>query len=215
LQIGQVTVSEDWVQLEAALDVGSNLVNVVRSGLPEGVNTASITIESNGGTKVINVRVFIGEEPIGGNVGIVYVMMVDPVTGEQQAQTAAFPEDDYVFELPDIPGGKYYLVAGTDLRDTFFLGNDGDGYGAFPLAQDPQLICRFLEEDDPECPIRSDEEQDNPNLEDVLIPIQYLLDLGAEQIDDEDEAVDGGVAPSGVSAKSNALVRPTRFRRMW
>jgi len=43
----------------------------------------------------------------------------------------------------------------------------------------------------------------------VLIPIQYLLDIGAEQVDDDD------VAPAGVSAKSNALTRPTKFRRMW
>ncbi len=209
LEIGEVSVSEEWVQIDGQLDVGSNLVNIVRSGLAEGVNTASITIESNGGSKVISVRVFVGEEPIGGNLGIIYVMMVDPVTGEQLAQEAAFPEDDYTFELTDIPGGKYYLVAGTDLRDTFFLGNDGDGYGAFPLAQDPQLICRFLEEEDPECPIQSEEDRESPDLEDVLIPIQYLLDIGAEQVDDEE------VLPAGVSAKANALTRPTKFRRMW
>ncbi len=215
LEITAVTPSEPWVLLDAGgLEEGTNTISVQRNALSEGVNTASITVESNGGTQVISVRVFVGEEPTGGDIGLVYVLLVDPTSGDQMAQTATALDVGYAFELEDVPAGKYYLVAGTDQRDTFFLGNDGDAYGAFPVAQDPQLICRFQPEDDPECPQLTDAEKADPNLTGVTIPIQYLLDLGAEQEETEDVSdADGGVTVSGFSVAMTPTKRPMRIRR--
>ncbi len=221
LTIDNVTVSDDWILLDAGgLQEGTNTISIQRAGLPAGVNTGSITIESNGGTEVISVRVFIGEQPTGGDVGIVYVLLVDPQTGEQRAQAATALDADYEFAIEDVPAGRYYLVAGTDLRDTFFLGNDGDVYGAFPLAQDPQLICRFVDdsgapEGTPDCPELTEEQQQNPNLEDVIIPAQFLVDLGAREEETEDISmmsfspqVRDGIAP--LRAKRRKLLPEER-----
>ncbi len=219
LTIDSVTASDEWIILEqGGLDLGTNTISIQRAGLPEGVSTGTITIESNGGTKVVSVRVFVGEQPIGGDVGVVYVLLVDPQTGEQQAQAATGLAEGYEFSITDVPAGRYYLVAGTDLRDTFFIGNDGDVYGAFPLAQDPQLICRFVEEDDvpegtPDCPELTEEQLDNPDLADVIIPAQYLVDLGAREEEAEDiSGGDGGVAPQGFIPQTVAFL-PQRVAR--
>jgi serine protease len=208
LEITDVTSSADWLTIAPGA-VGANTVTITPADLEEGANTATLTIESNGGTEVIAVRAFRGEEPSGGNVGVAYVLLVDPETGEavEGAQTVATPEGEYSFEILNIPGGKYYLVAGTDLRDSFYVGNDGDVYGAFPLAQDPQLICRFMSDPDPECPQLTEVEQQDPNLSDVTIPMEYLLDLGAREQEEQD------VEPAGYSPTSTPYVKPKRVRR--
>lgn len=213
LSITSVSASEPWVLFDAGgLVEGTNTISIQRSALPEGVSTATITVESNGGTQLVSLRAYQGEEPTGGNVGVVYVLVVDPVTGEQRGQTATALEEEYYFELTDIPAGRYYLVAGTDLRDTFFLGNDGDAYGAFPLAQDPQLLCRFVEGSAAQgCPELTEAELEDPNLSDVTIPIQYLLDVGAEQ-----EEADSAFLPNATFSPAATLTkRPNLVRRAW
>ncbi|HEX2730785.1 MAG TPA: S8 family serine peptidase [Polyangiaceae bacterium] len=211
LEITGVTASAPWLTVDPGEVRPDNLVSIDRSMLSDGVNTATITIASNGGTEIVTVRAFKGEEPTGGNLGGTYVMVVDPKTGESIQQAFAVPEDEYKFELTDIPGGKYYLVAGTDLRNTFYVGNDGDAYGAYPLSQDPELICRFQSADDAECPKTSKAVMDNPNLEDVTIPIEYLLDPGAKEQDADSASVK---EQNLISAMSTPFHKPARFRRL-
>lgn len=209
LEITNVTASEAWITVDPGEVRADNLVSINRNGLEPGVNSGTITIESNGGTEVISVRTFVGEEPTGGNLGVAYVMVVNPKTGEAVKQSYAAPEDEYEFSLEGIPGGKYYLVAGTDIRDTFFVGNDGDAYGAFPLSQDPELICRFQAEGDPECPATTADA--DPDMS-VTIPIEYLLDLGAEEQDVEEASVKDEAGMMSVA--KTAFKKAPRIRRL-
>ncbi len=222
-----VETDQPWVDISGVV-IGMGEVAVDRDAaeLIAGVNTATITIRSNGGTKEVKVRVFKGTQPDGGDIDDVYVLLVDAKTGNAVAQTFAFKEEgielpnglnslpDYGFEIDGVPGGAYYLVAGTDLADTGFVGNDGDGYGAFPLSQDPQLICRFVPADEPGCPELSEEDlaarDQEPDIEGAIVPIQILVDLGAEEVDD---SMAGG--KQSFSAMSSATHSPTRIKRLW
>jgi serine protease len=184
LVIDNVVIDQSWVSLSPG-EEGENVVTVDRNdtSIQAGVNSASITIESSGGTATIDVRLFKGVEPTGGNLDILYVMLVDPNTGEALFQEAAFKEEgDYEYTLPDVTPGKYYLVAGTDLADTLFLGNDGNAYGAFPLAQDPLLLCVNQDPDAVEC-----REHVTEDRADVNFGMQILTDRGAEFEEDPDQ----------------------------
>lgn len=219
LMVTSITPDQPWVDASGVSVgmMGEVLVDRNAASLVEGVNTANLTIVSNGGTKIVNVRVFKGTQLVGGDLDIVYVLMVDAESGEAAAQTFAVPKEEpnalpsYFFEIKKVPAGKFYLVAGTDLADTGFVGNDGDGYGAFPLSQDPSIICRFAKDGEPGCPEltaeQKAEELKNPDVRDVTVPMQILVDLGAEEAE--------SAGKLSFSAASSATKRPTRVKRLW
>src|SRR5690606_39576275 len=102
---------------------------------------------------------------------------------------------------PDIVPGKYYVVAGSDLADTLFLGNDGNAYGAFPLAQDPLLLCVNQDPTAVEC-----REHVTEDRTDVNFGMQILTDKGAEFEDDPNQE-EIGTRMAGASG--------WRIKRLW
>jgi serine protease len=203
LTIDNIMIDQSWLTLTPG-EEGENVVTVDRmdASIQDGVNSASITIESSGGTATVDVRLFKGLEPAGGDLDILYIMLVDPISGEAKFQEAAFKEEgEYEYTLPDVTPGKYYLVAGSDLADTLFLGNDGNAYGAFPLAQDPLLLCVNQDPDAPEC-----REHVAADRSDVNFGMQILTDKGAEFEDDPNQE-ETGVRMAGASG--------WRIKRLW
>jgi hypothetical protein len=204
LTIDNVMTEQTWLSLSPG-EEGENVVSVDRddASIQDGVNSGSISIESNGGSVTIDVRLFKGVEPAGGDVDILYIMLVDPISGEALFQEAAFKEEgDYAYELPEVTPGKYYLVAGSDLADTFFLGNDGNVYGAFPLAQDPLLLCINQDPDAVECREHMTEDRAEVNF-----GMQILTDKGAEFEEDPDQEE---VGSSMIGSASG-----WRIKRLW
>ncbi len=212
LQLTAVTPSAAWISVPGA-DVGLNEVVIDRQhpDLQPGANLSSVLLQSNGGDVSIDVRVFVGDEPLGGDLDLVYVLLVNPETGKvrdlERDQVAAFRSEegflpDYGFEFEAVAPGRYYLVAGTDAADTFFLGNDGDAYGAFPLAQDPEMLCINVEDEVGNCKrIITDDTHD------MDFALQVLVDQGAEYVED----ANAGVSSKGVSGR----VRAIKAERAW
>lgn len=140
LTLGGITADQPWVSVSPGA-VGDNMVTVDRSGLSDGVHTATLTIDSNGGSATVTVRVSLGTQPdAGGDVGIVYVLLVDPDAGDTRYQTTTRATDGYDYQFSDVAPGQYFLVAGTDLDDNGVLDDDGEAFGAYPLSVEPQAV---------------------------------------------------------------------------
>ncbi len=128
LSIVSVSVDQPWLTVSPTsgeaplrLDVAVN-----RSGLADGTYSATITITSdatNGAkTKTVNVSVRVSSTASTGDVGEVFVLLLDPITGDSVAQDETTAAEGYRYGFKGVPPGDYDLFAGTD-RD-----NDPDGF---------------------------------------------------------------------------------------
>jgi serine protease len=115
-------------------------VTVNRASLPNGIHTGTLTIASNGGSATINLRATIGEAVKGGDVGPVYVLLVDPETSTGLFQAIATAADGYAFKLDEVPSARYIVVAGTDIDNNGIINDEGEAFGAFPTTSSPEEI---------------------------------------------------------------------------
>ncbi len=127
---------------------GIQMVEVDRTGLSDGIYSGNITIETNGGTATVRIRVVVGTQAVaGGDVGVVYVVLVDPDTLDAPANypfpnntVATSVSDGFAYTFADLPQGTYRMYAGTDLDNNGFINDDGEAFGAFPLLSNPETI---------------------------------------------------------------------------
>src|SRR5262249_8880120 len=104
--------------LPAAAPVNLALT-VSRTGLTPGQDyTAMLTVTSSAGSRDVPIAMRVpstpGEAEIG-DVGKVYVLLLDPDTRQTMAQTETTADADYAWAFADpIPVGRYILIAGTD-----------------------------------------------------------------------------------------------------
>jgi serine protease len=141
LTVTSVTADQPWITI-APRALGTNTVTVDRTGLASGVHSGVVTVTTNGGTKTVDVRVTVASATAvpGGDVGIVYVLLVDPTTNAFVAETSTSIADGYAFSLPNVPAGDYELVAGTDLDNSGIVNDDGEAFGAYPVTSGPQIV---------------------------------------------------------------------------
>ncbi len=141
LAVTSMTADQPWVSVSPGA-AGNNTVTVDRTGLAPGTYSAVITVTSNGGTETVTVRVTVPSSTgiQGGDLGLVYVLLVDPKTEVVVAQTSTTGGVGYAFTLPDVPPGDYELAAGTDLDDDGYVNDDGEAFGAYRLTSDVQVV---------------------------------------------------------------------------
>lgn len=142
LTISSFQADQPWVTITPR-SVGTNTVTIDRTGLSAGVHTSTITVTSNGGTAAVGVRLTVSSSTVvtGGDIGVVYVVAVDPQTNKGVAEARADASNGYAFRIPNLPKGSYRIVAGTDFDDNGFIGDDGEAYGAYPLPSEPHVIA--------------------------------------------------------------------------
>lgn len=135
--ISAVVVSDSWIVVrEAGAEVNRSVYNVSvnRDGLSEGAYSGDILLVSNGGNVTIPVRMRVGQEPSsGGDVGMLYVLLVRPDTLTGVAQANITKSNNYSFTMNDIPEGQYLLFAGTDMDNNLVIDNDGEAFGGYPV----------------------------------------------------------------------------------
>lgn len=159
-----VSASQPWLQVApAAVDasgLGDYTVRVDRSGLAPGLYSAQITAESTVNTLTVQVLVAAGGADTGANVGVIYVLLYDPVLGETVAEFASAGNGtSYAFQFTDIPAGQYELVAGTDADNDLAICDSGEACGAWLTIDQP---------------IRIDV---NGNLGNLDFPVEYQVNL--------------------------------------
>ena len=122
----------DWLSATAIPvpddeDVLADLVGidlrVNRDGLDQGLYRGGVRVHSSGGTRSIQVQMFVVQDNIGGEADL-YVLAVDPETDEVYGEAPVTTQGPVFFALDDLPATKVRLVAGSD--------DNGDGIVAGP-----------------------------------------------------------------------------------
>ena len=137
LNITEITDDADWLTVTPASGTAPLTVNAVvdRSGLADGDYTATITITSDASqgdtTATIQVKMKVGG-PTVGNVGTVFVLVVNQETFETVTEAQTTLAQIYAFTLPETPAGTYVIVAGTDRDDDGTICDIEDACGFFP-----------------------------------------------------------------------------------
>jgi serine protease len=120
---------------------GTYTIEVDRSGLDDGVYTGTVEFSSNGGTAAVSVRMRVGSPfATGGDVGTVYVLLLDLEVFATVDQELATFAGDYTFNFTDVPPGEYGLYAGTDMNNDTYINDDGEAIGGYPTLLDPAIL---------------------------------------------------------------------------
>ena len=117
--------------------LGSYRADVDRTGLADGIYTATISFTTDANDVDVNVIMQVGDPAsITADAGFHYVLLVDPSTFTVTASTTlSATNGQYVFSIPDVPAGNYYLVAGSDLDNDFFICDPGEACGGHPTTE--------------------------------------------------------------------------------
>ncbi len=142
LQVMSVTSSEDWLTVNPTSGgARSYQLRANRDGLGDGVYRADVTFASNGGTGRVSVVMNVGEQTAGGgNVGTMFVLVVDPINLASFGQADTSAAAGYSFQLTGIAPGEYSLFAGTDMDNDGFIDNEGEAIGGYPTLFDPVIL---------------------------------------------------------------------------
>jgi serine protease len=114
--------------------------------LTPGVYAANITVSAadpsvKSATVPVRLQVF---SPVSaGDVGFIYVLLVDPDTLETVAE-ADVPFDagtaQYRYTFSGVPAGTYRIYAGTDANNDSFIGDPGEAIGAYRTVDQPAPV---------------------------------------------------------------------------
>ncbi len=138
LRVTNVSDNASWLSLtptsgEAPLTVQAFMD---RSGLRVGTYTATISVQTDAtvGQKTATLQVLaeVGDR-VSGNVGTVYVLVLEPDSDEPVAQAETDASRDYAFATDPVPAGTYFVLAGTDRDDDGFICDIEDACGSYPL----------------------------------------------------------------------------------
>jgi len=145
LEVTSVTTSDSWLFVTPASGGdGEYTVSVDRGGLADGVYSGSVEFVSNGGTASVSVRMNVGEQgATGGDIGAVYVLLLDLevfATIEQEIATAS---NGYTFNFIDVPPGEYAIFAGTDMNNDTYIDDEGEALGGYPTLLDSQVLDAY------------------------------------------------------------------------
>ncbi len=166
LQLNSITSGDTWITIVPgnidANSLGTYLVTVNRTGLADGIYSGRITAQSTAGMIDISVIMSVGNTSIGGDVGFVYLLLIDADTGDVVDQlTPAASNGVYAYNFSNVVAGSYGLIAGTDADNDLSICDAGEACGAY-LAIDQ--------------PIQFDV---NGDLSDLNFPIGYIVALPA------------------------------------
>jgi serine protease len=164
LQLLDLSVSQPWLQIAPvnvdAAGLGEYSVTVDRENLSPGIYAAEITVQSSVNSLAVQVLVSAGSTDAVRDVGVIYILLYDPLLNEPVAQrTTGSNGTNYPFRFTDIPAGEYEIVAGTDADNDLIICDAGEACGAWLTIDQP---------------IRFKLDSDVTNLD---FPVEYLVSL--------------------------------------
>ncbi|HOW76488.1 MAG TPA: S8 family serine peptidase [Candidatus Competibacteraceae bacterium] len=149
---GELTVSsptEDsggWLRVTPtevnASGIGVYTVSVNRTGLADGVYSATLTLTSSVNTVQVKAIMQVANTLSAGAIGQQYVLLTDPETGETVADATVTRQADgsYAYTLRDIPAGTYEIFAGSDSNNNLRICDVGESCGAYLTTNEPIRI---------------------------------------------------------------------------
>lgn len=137
LSVTSVSDDAGWLTVGAASEpvtgLGTRTVTVSRAALAVGTYTASITIVSTANTVTVPVIMQVSASNAAANVGFLYVLLLDPVTGDTVYGTELNSSNGvYRFSIPNVVAGSYLVLAGSDNNNDFFICDAGEACGGYP-----------------------------------------------------------------------------------
>ncbi len=145
LNIASLSTSESWLQIEP-IDVdqaglGTYQVLVDRGNLPAGIYAASINAQSSVNNLSVQVIMSAGNSDAGADVGVVYILLYDPVLNEPVAQDQSSGNNaEYPFRFTNIAPGEYEIIAGSDADNDLVICDAGEACGSWLTIDQPILI---------------------------------------------------------------------------
>ena len=146
LEVTGITADESWLTVNDSsfLDIS---VQVDRTGLQEGSFFGSVSITtSNGGDRTIPVFMQNRLSFSGGDIGTVYVLVIDLNAQEEGDDLEAIEQaitnagQGYVYRTSEVPAGTYVVVAGTDRDFDGYICDSGEACGFFPQLDNFRAI---------------------------------------------------------------------------
>ncbi len=145
LQITATSSTESWLRVNPlAVDgdaLGTYVATVDRAGLADGVYTATLSFDSSLNSVQVPVIMSVGSGGFGGNVGHVYIVVVDPSTGETVLGTETdFASGNFPYLMSGVPAAEYLIVAGTDYDNDGFICDEGEVCGEYLTRDQPIVV---------------------------------------------------------------------------
>ncbi len=143
--ITAVTDDADWLVVDPPSIDGSEgtfTVTVDRTLLVEGVYRATIVLQTDTTASLsIPVTLQVGQPHEKGNTGHLYFILVEPDTLKTIRTTQADNlNGSYRYRFDQVPAGRYFVVAGTDLDDDGEICDPGEACGGYPTIERLQPI---------------------------------------------------------------------------
>jgi serine protease len=136
------TIESDaaWLTVPPASGLGDYTLRVDRSGLVEGSYAATVTITSDVNVVQLPVIMQKSNQVLAGNVGHLYVRLIDPATGLIRQVEADAVNGAYTWRIAALPAGNYQLVAFTDADNDNKVCDPGEACGSYLTVDQPLLI---------------------------------------------------------------------------
>lgn len=141
LRVTGITDDADWLTvtaLETVEGLGRYAVAVNRTGLTNGLYTATITFEST--VNPVSVPVVMQRISFSGtgNTGYHYILLLDPETLDTVQQVDVGEAGGlYPYEFKNVSYGKYLIYAGSDPNNDGIICDAGEACGAYIALDQP------------------------------------------------------------------------------
>ncbi len=120
--------------------LGTYKISVDRDAIKEdGTHLGTVRFLSDANTFNVSVLVQKFEASFAGDAGLHHVVLVDK-DNNPVASTMTSLDDDYRFQLRNVPPDLYRLYAGTDNDMDGYICDAGEACGAFPTLDAPEII---------------------------------------------------------------------------
>jgi serine protease len=122
--------------------LGTYALNVDTTGLGDGVYTVLASFVSNASLTVsATINVIVNSVNLSADAGRIYVLLVDPITGNELYFTEQDPANgEYSYSITGVEPGDYYILAGSDLDNNLLICEAGESCGSYPTLGDAAVI---------------------------------------------------------------------------
>lgn len=122
--------------------LGTYELSVDTAGLSDGVYTVLATFVSNTSVTIsATINVIINSVSVRPDAGRIYVLLIDPITGNTAYFTAMDATNgEYSYSIANIDPGDYYILAGSDHDNNLFICEAGESCGSYPTLGDATVI---------------------------------------------------------------------------
>jgi len=122
--------------------LGTYELNADTTGLSDGVYTvlANFVADTNA-TSSATINVIVNTVNVSPDAGRIYVLLIDPITGDQLYFAEQNPVDgEYFYSITGVEPGDYYILAGSDLDNNLLICEAGESCGSYPTMGDAAVL---------------------------------------------------------------------------